>query len=594
MRSLVIYVVVFFTPLLASLPIWAEVNATPSESTRLNAIFDQQWERGLRENPVRASYLGDRRFNQDWQDLSTEARAQRREGDAAALQALSTVDFELLPETDRLNYRLFELRYKDRLENAQFNAYLMPISQRGGIQTLDEMGNRIRMQTLGDYEDWLTRLEKLDTVMVQTLALMNEGITRGVVRPRVLMNRVPAQIARQIVDDPEQSPFYKPFSNMPASLGEETINRLQQRARIAIRDTVIPAYRKLDNYFANTYLPASRDTIATSDLPDGKAYYEYLVRRFTTTDMTPDEVHELGLREVAKNKQAMLNIMEEVKFEGSLQDFFTYLRTDPQFYYETPEALFDAYLAISKRIDPTLIQLFGKLPRMPYGLKKIPDAVAPDTTTAYYTRPAADGSRAGYYYVNLYKPETRPKWEMEVLSVHEAVPGHHLQIALQQELEAMPNFRRYGGFTAFTEGWGLYSEQLGYDLGMYQDPYSKFGQITYDMWRAVRLVVDTGMHAKGWSRQQAIDYFMANAPKTELDITNEIDRYIGNPGQALAYKLGQLKLLELRQRAREKLGDKFDIRDYHDEVLSYGALPLSLLEEIVDKWIAARLASKPG
>jgi len=281
--------------------------------------------------------------------------------------------------------------------------------------------------------------------------------------------------------------------------------------------------------------------------------------------------------------------MEDVGFTGTLHEFFTYLRTEPKFYYETADELFDAYLAITKRLDPELVQLFGKLPRMPYGLKRIPDAVAPDTTTAYYTRPAADGSRAGYYYVNLYKPETRPKWEMEVLSVHEAVPGHHLQIALQQELESMPNFRRYDGFTAFTEGWGLYSERLGYDLGMYKDPYSKFGQLTYDMWRAVRLVVDTGMHAKGWDRQQAINYFMDNAPKTELDITNEIDRYIDNPGQALAYKLGQLKLIELRDRAHNKLGGKFDIKAYHDEVLSYGSVPLSVLDDIVNKWIARRL-----
>jgi prolyl oligopeptidase len=284
-------------------------------------------------------------------------------------------------------------------------------------------------------------------------------------------------------------------------------------------------------------------------------------------------------------------IIDELEFDGSFTDFLEFLRTDPQFYYETPEELFDAYLAICKRIDPELVKLFGVLPRMPYGLRPIPDTIAPDTTTAYYSRPAADGSRAGYYYVNLYRPEVRPKYEMEVLSVHEAMPGHHLQIALQMELGNMPDFRRFSGFTAFTEGWGLYSESLGYELGLYKDPYSRFGALTYEMWRAVRLVVDTGMHYKGWTRQQAIDFFKANAAKTELDIVNEIDRYIGWPGQALAYKIGQLKMLELRRLAEDTLGDDFDIRAFHDTLLGGGALPLEVLEIRMQRWLAEQLAN---
>ena len=304
--------------------------------------------------------------------------------------------------------------------------------------------------------------------------------------------------------------------------------------------------------------------------------------------MTPDEIHELGLSEVARIRAAMLEIIDELEFDGDFADFLEFLRTDPQFYYEDPDELFEAYLATSKRIDPELVKLFGKLPRMPYGLRPIPASVAPDTTTAYYSRPAADGSRAGYYYVNLYRPEVRPKYEIEVLTVHEAMPGHHLQIALSQELEDIPEFRRYSGFTAFVEGWGLYSESLGDELGLYRDPYSRFGALTYEMWRAVRLVVDTGMHEKGWTRQQAIDFFKDNAAKTELDIVNEIDRYIGNPGQALAYKIGQLRILELRRRAEEALGERFDIRGFHDAVLGGGALPMELLERRVDQWIEAR------
>src|SRR5690606_37807320 len=296
-----------------------------------------------------------------------------------------------------------------------------------------------------------------------------------------------------------------------------------------------------------------------------------------------------GLSEVKRIRAGMQMIIDELEFDGDFADFLEFLRTDPRFYYETPEELFDAYLATAKRIDPQLVQLFGKLPRMPYGLRPIPENIAPDTTTAYYSRPAADGSRAGYYYVNLYRPEVRPKYEIEVLTVHEAVPGHHLQIALAQELEGMPEFRRYSGFTAFTEGWGLYSESLGYDLGLYEDRYSRSGALTYDVWRAVRVVVDTGIHAKGWTRQQAIEFFKDNAAKTEVDIVNEIDRYIGNPGQALAYKIGQLKILELRKEAEQALGEDFDIRDFHDQLLGGGALPLEVLEIRMKDWLAKQM-----
>jgi prolyl oligopeptidase len=302
--------------------------------------------------------------------------------------------------------------------------------------------------------------------------------------------------------------------------------------------------------------------------------------------MSPDDIHALGLGEVKRIREEMQKVIDEVDFDGSFNDFLVFLRSDPQFYFDNADDLYEAYLATSKRIDPELVRQFGMLPRMPYGVKPIPDSIAPDTTTAYYTEPAADGSRAGTYWVNLYRPDVRPRYEIEVLTVHEAMPGHHLQLALQQELGEMPNFRRYGGFTAFIEGWGLYSESLGYDLGLYKDPYSRFGQLTYEMWRAVRLVVDTGMHYKGWTRQQAIDFFKSNAAKTELDIVNEIDRYIGNPGQALAYKIGQMRMQTIRLRAETALGNRFDVRAFHDELLGAGALPLDLLEQRMDAWIS--------
>jgi prolyl oligopeptidase len=374
--------------------------------------------------------------------------------------------------------------------------------------------------------------------------------------PKILMQRIPDQIAAQLVDNAEDSPFFATFADLPDVIRSGEQARLRAAALESIEDVVVPAYRRLDKYLQDTYLPASRDSIGMSELPNGMAWYELRTRNYTTTNMSPDDIHALGLGEVKRIREEMQKVIDEVDFDGSFNDFLVFLRSDPQFYFDNADDLYEAYLATSKRIDPELVRQFGMLPRMPYGVKPIPDSIAPDTTTAYYTEPAADGSRAGTYWVNLYRPDVRPRYEIEVLTVHEAMPGHHLQLALQQELGEMPNFRRYGGFTAFIEGWGLYSESLGYDLGLYKDPYSRFGQLTYEMWRAVRLVVDTGMHYKGWTRQQAIDFFKSNAAKTELDIVNEIDRYIGNPGQALAYKIGQMRMQTLQRddrRARRRI-----------------------------------------
>jgi uncharacterized protein (DUF885 family) len=344
----------------------------------------------------------------------------------------------------------------------------------------------------------------------------------------------------------------------------------------------------LKQYFETTYLPACSASIALADLPQGKAWYEFLARYYTTTDLDPASIHALGLAEVARIRGEMEAIRLEVGFGGDLDAFFRHLRTAPQFFHDTPEALLEGYRALTRRIDPELVKVFGVIPRLPYGVRPIPESIAPDTTTAYYEPGAADGTRAGYYYVNLYKPESRPKWEMLALSLHEAVPGHHFQFARSLELGELPMFRRTAYFVAYAEGWGLYAERLGYDMGLYDDPYDRFGQLTYDMWRAVRLVVDTGMHYLGWSRQRAIDYFKAQAPKTEQDIVNEIDRYIGTPGQALAYKIGQIKIVELRERAARALGPRFDLRAFHDEVLATGSVPLEALEARIDAWIAER------
>ncbi len=562
-------------------------HAGPAED--FQALIDEAWEWQLVQNPVFASSLGDRRFNDQWTDNSIDAIEDRQKRQRAFLDRARAIDASQLSAADQLNYDLFRRRLRNTVAGQQYKEYLMPMSQRGGVQSLESTVERLRMQSVKDYEDWLARMAKIETVIEQTMARMEKGRKNGYMPPRILMERIPNQLAQQTVENPEDSPYFGIFESMPDAMPDEDKTRLQASAKEIIDESIVPAYRDFSRYFDKTYLPASRESIGVSELPNGKAYYEYKAQLFTTTQMTPDQIHRLGLNEVKRIRDEMQLIIDELEFDGDFADFLHFLRTDPQFYYEDPDELYEAYLATCKRIDPELVKLFGKLPRMPYGLRPIPDNVAPDTTTAYYNRPAADGSRAGYYYVNLYRPEVRPKYEIEVLSVHEAMPGHHLQIALAQELEDLPNFRRYSGFTAFIEGWGLYSEALGYDLGLYKDPYSKFGALTYEMWRAVRLVVDTGMHYKGWTRQQAIDFFKDNAAKTELDIINEIDRYLIMPGQALAYKIGQLKMLGLRQKAEQTLGDKFDIRAFHDELLGAGALPLEVLETRMNRWMTRQM-----
>ena len=567
--------------------ICAETPAAPADD--FAALLDEAWEWRVAEYPLLASRLGDRRYNERWTDLSIEAFEQRHEVRRDFLRRLRVIDSSALSTGDQLNYDLMRRQLQNDIDAHQFRDYLMPINQRGGVQSLDSVAEGLRLRTVQDYEHWLTRIGSIPQVIEQTMDLQEEGRKNGYMPPKILMQRLPPQIDTQLVENGEDSPFYRAFASIPDGIPVKEQERLRNKAKTIIEESLVPAYREFSRYMNDTYLPASRDSIGASSLPNGEAYYEHRTRQFTTTRMTPDEIHRLGLNEVARIRAEMQLVIDELEFDGSFQEFLHFLRTDPQFYFDTPEELFDAYLAICKRIDPQLVRLFGKLPRAPYGLRPIPDNIAPDTTTAYYSRPAADGSRAGYYYVNLYRPDVRPKYEMEVLSVHEAVPGHHLQIALQMELPDLPNFRRYTGFTAFTEGWGLYSESLGDELGLYKDPYSLFGALTYDMWRAVRLVVDTGMHYKGWTRQQAIDFFMDNAAKTELDIINEIDRYIGWPGQALAYKIGQLKIMELKAKAQQALRNDFDIRAFHDAILGSGALPLELLETRMNRWLADQL-----
>jgi uncharacterized protein (DUF885 family) len=564
---------------------------TEREVERLHALFDRAWETDMERKPESASGMGDTRHNSRWSDMSVKALTDAHLAEGDVLVQLSKINRDLLPESEQLNYDLFQQEYEKRLKAWEFQTWLMPINQRGGVQTADEMVELLQFNTLKDYADWIARIRAIGILVRQEIELMRQGVAEGWVQPRIVMQRVPAQIEKQIVSDPTLSGFYRPFKSFPESIGVEDRERLRQIARKSIAEVVVPAYRELLEFFVTEYLPACRETVGAWALPDGRSYYEFRARSYTSTDLTPDQIHQLGLDEVQRIRGQMQEIIDSLGFQGTFKDFLTFLRTDPQFYYQDPQELYQAYLATAKRIDPELVKLFGRLPRLPYGVRPIPETSAPDTTTAYYMRGAADGSRAGYYYVNLYRPETRPKYEIEVLTVHEAVPGHHLQISLAQELGDIPKFRRYLGATAFVEGWGLYSESLGSELGLYQDPYSRFGQLTYEMWRAVRLVVDTGIHYRGWSRQQAIDFFMENAAKSELDIVNEIDRYIAWPGQALAYKVGEIRIQQLRELAATRLGPAFDIREFHDTLLGAGALPLDLLGKRMDAWITDKLDS---
>ena len=560
------------------------------ENSKFKIYLDNDWEKNLNENPLFASYVGDKRFNDKINSNSIKEFNDSKKSDLSSLSKLRQINESNLSDENKLNYKLKEFDLVNNIESKEFPIYFLRLNQRGGIQSFYETGNRLVYLSKEDYFDWFSRLEQFSQNIINSLEINKKGLNEGITQPRLVTEGVIAQIDALINSDIENNPYMKVFIEANENMfSPNEKNNLINDVKDLITNEINPAYKKLYDFLKYEYLPKSRNTIGISDIPGGKEYYEYLARYFTTTNLTPDEIHNLGLREIERIRSEMEDIIKKVEWEGDFDSFLNYLRTSPRFYYDNPEDLFNAYLIMSKTIDPLLPKIFKTFPRAPYGVIPIPDESAPFTTTAYYNSPSP--GRPGYFYANLYKPESRPKYEIPVLTVHEAVPGHHFQISIAQELENVPVFRKYMGITAFVEGWGLYSEELGEHMGIYDDPYDKFGQLTYDMWRAIRLVVDTGMHYKNWSRDDAIQLFVDNSAKSLLDIENEVDRYIAWPGQALAYKIGQLKILELRTRAETILGDKYDIKDFHYEVLKRGSLPLDLLEFYIDQWIESTLNS---
>ena len=561
-----------------------------TESEKLHNLFNDVWGWGLQEFPTRATYLGDYRYNDRLANMSLVSIQGRHKKNKTILRKLENLNREQLDPNDKLNYDLFHKNITRNIAAHPFKDYLMPVDQMGGVQiNFPNLVDITPFRNQNDFDNYLARLFLFPEYMDQIIALMQEGLKNNITPPKIVLQKVPNQISVQYQFDVKNSPFYKPFEKNIGSLPDSVRANYQELAVKSIKNHVFTSYRNLFDFFTEEYLPKARKNISAISLPHGDDYYAFKVKYYTTTNKTPSEIHSIGLSEVTRIRLEMEKVIKDSGFTGSFKEFITYLRTNPDFYYNNAEDLLDGYRSICKKADPELTKLFGTLPRLSYGVKPIPDFQAPASPTAYYYSGSLIAGRPGYFWANTYKLNTRPKYEMEALSLHEAVPGHHLQISISQELEDVPEFRKHGGFTAFSEGWGLYAEKLGEEMGFYKDPYSKFGQLTYEMWRACRLVVDTGMHAFGWSRERAIKFVADNTAKTENDIVVEIDRYIAWPGQALAYKIGELRIIELRALAEEKLGEKFDIREFHDTVLGNGAVPLDILEQHVKDYIAINL-----
>ncbi len=562
-------------------------NGFANEDARLMKFMDVLYDCNMTEFPELATHAGYPGQNHRWTDWS-QAAVQRRKNEARKLFAVvQKIKRASLTPATQLDYDLVYKVLEWDVDSLRFPEELLPLNQMGGVQQdIAQMMTVMPTVKRSDYDDIMARLRTAPTAIDQTIALMRRGLEQGITPPKITLRNVPQQVRNQLADDPLQSPLLATLQRFPASFSEHERNTLRNDAIALYRKQIAPAFERLLNFLEQDYLPGARSSIGAGDLPEGSAWYRFRTMRSTTTSLTPQEIHNVGLDEVKRIRAEMDSVIKNSGFKGSFGEFTEFLRSDSQFFFTDKKNLLIAYRDIAKRADAELPKLFGTLPRLPYGVKPIPAYAEKSQTTAYYMPGSIEAARPGIFYANTYDLKSRPKWEMEALTVHEAMPGHHLQIALAQEQTDIHLWRRHLlFFTAFVEGWGLYSESLGEDMGFYTDPYSRFGQLTYEMWRAIRLVVDTGMHSMGWSRQKAIDFFKANSAKTQHDIAVEIDRYIVWPGQALAYKIGELKLQELRAYAEDAFGEEFDIRSFHDRVLEAGPIPLDILEQRVKQWV---------
>ena len=574
-------------------------HAAPEEtaidaSAALAALFDDYFERDLELNPLTATFIGDYRYNDRLANtFSPQYRAAVTAMDEEFLRRLLAIDREQLDDQDRLSYDLFKLNREQSLEGNQFPFHLLPVNQFYALtNSFVQLGSGTSahpFKTVKDYDDFLSRADQFAIIVDQVITNMQEGARQGIVQPRILMKKLLPQIESQLVEDPKDSGFYAPVRDMPDTFSGEDRERLEAAYADKINNTIIPAYQRLGNFIRDDYLAAARETVGLYALPNGEAWYAYLIRVRTTTDMTADEIHQIGLDEVARIHGEMHTVMEEVGFNGGLKDFFEFVNTDEQFFFDEPEELIQGYRDMADQIRELSENLFGIFPKTGFEVRRVEPFREQTASKGSYVAGTEDGSRPGIFYANAYDIKARGKWAMEALFLHEAIPGHHFQIMIQRENEDLPRFRRYGGFTAFSEGWGLYAESIGKEIGVFTDPYQYFGGLNAELWRAIRLVVDTGIHAKGWSRQQVLDYMYANSAVAPVRAISETERFMAVPAQALAYKIGQLKIREIRNRAEARLGDNFDVKDFHTQVLKDGAMPLSMLEAKIDRWVATQL-----
>ena len=558
------------------------------------ALLDEHFERSLVLSPVYATSIGESQFNDQYANsIGPEHRAASHELNVEFLSKLSEIDRNELGAQDQLSFDMFKLRREMSLAGEQFPSYLAPMNQfRSATSSFVQLGSGSGLhpfETVKDYDDFLSRVDGFVVYIDQSIANMKEGVQQGVTQPEVLMNKFVPQVKSQLVDSAEESGFYSPVLSMPDSFSDAERERLALAYKDAIENKIIPAYARIDNFMGDEYLAAARDSIGLSDLPGGDAWYAHNVRRITTTDLTPDEIHQMGLDEVARIHVEMRGVMEEVGFDGSMAEFFEFVYADPQFFFEEPEQLIQRYRDMSAHIEGLAPKLFEVFPKTPFEVRRVEPFREASASKGSYQSGSADGTRAGIFYANAYNVGVRPKWDMQSLYLHEAIPGHHFQISLQRENESLPRFRRFSGFTAYTEGWGLYAESLGKELGVYTDPMDYFGSLNAELWRSIRLVTDTGIHSKGWTRQQVLDYMYANSAVSETRAVSEAERFMAIPGQALAYKIGMLKIRELRADAESRLGDNFDVRAFHTEILKDGPMPLSMLENKIDGWVRSQL-----